>query len=115
MKRGDVRQAWREKLALNMLIWFACLCTAFVIVFLGRLICPTEHVFSQSELASHNFANNANNAYTSIRGEVFDLNTIVSLHGRTVAVVPAKTILKTYAGNKADDIFPVQVCFFSFA
>lgn len=42
MKRIDVRQAWREKLALNILIWFVCLCTAFVIVFLGRLICPTE-------------------------------------------------------------------------
>ncbi|KAF7342277.1 Glycosyltransferase family 2 protein [Mycena venus] len=109
MKRGDVRQAWREKLALNMLIWFICLCTAFVIVFLGRLICPTEHVFSQSELQSHNFQFSPNNVYTSVRGEVFDLNTITSLHERTVSVVPAKTILKTYGGTSADSIFPVQV------
>ncbi|KAF7319245.1 Glycosyltransferase family 2 protein [Mycena chlorophos] len=109
MKRIDVRQAWREKLALNLLIWFICLCTAFVIVYLGRLICPTEHVFSSSELASHNYLLNSQNVYTSIRGEVFDLNTVTSLHERTVSVVPAKTILKTYGGTSADNIFPVQV------
>ncbi|KAJ7473492.1 glycosyltransferase family 2 protein [Mycena latifolia] len=109
MKRLDVRQAWREKLALNLLIWFMCACTAFVIVFLARLICPTEHVFSKSELASHSYTFSPNNVYTAVRGEVFDLNTITSLHSRIVSVVPAKTILKTYGGGLADDIFPVQV------
>ncbi|CAK5267340.1 unnamed protein product [Mycena citricolor] len=109
MKREDVRQAWREKLALNLLIWFVCLCTAFVIVFLGKLICPTEHVFNSSELASHSYILNANNVYTSIRGEVFDLNTITELHQRSVSVVPSKTILKTYGGTSADSVFPVQV------
>ncbi|KAF7292507.1 Glycosyltransferase family 2 protein [Mycena kentingensis (nom. inval.)] len=109
MKRIDIRQAWREKLALNILIWFICGATAFVIVYLGRLICPTEHVFSQSELASHSYTFNANNVYTAIRGEVFDLNTITSLHTRVVSVVPSKTILKTYGGTTADNIFPIQV------
>ncbi|KAJ6586612.1 glycosyltransferase family 2 protein [Mycena sp. CBHHK59/15] len=109
MKRMDVRQAWREKLALNLLIWFVCLCTGFVIVALGRLICPTEHVFSTSELASHSFTFNPNNVYTSVRGEVFDLTTITSLHARVVNVVPTKTILKTYGGTSADSIFPMQV------
>ncbi|KAK6995982.1 glycosyltransferase family 2 protein [Favolaschia claudopus] len=109
MKRGDVRQAWREKLALNMLIWLMCLAMAFVIVFLQRLICPTEHVFSQSELSSHSFQFSPNNVYTSVRGEVFSLSTIVELHSRTVPVIPSKTILKTYGGTSADNIFPVQV------
>ncbi|KAF7347345.1 Glycosyltransferase family 2 protein [Mycena venus] len=109
MKRPDVRQAWREKLAINMLIWFICGCMVFVIVFLGRLICPTQHVFSQSELQSHSFQFSPNNVYTSVRGEVFDLNTITALHQRTVSVVPEKTILKNYGGTSADSIFPVQV------
>ncbi|KAJ7117961.1 glycosyltransferase family 2 protein [Mycena crocata] len=109
MKRIDVRQAWREKLALNILIWFMCGVTAFVIVALGRLICPTEHVFSESELASHSFTFNPNNVYTAVRGEVFDLNTITAVHARVVSVVPTKTILKTYGGSRADDIFPMQV------
>ncbi|KAJ7164534.1 glycosyltransferase family 2 protein [Mycena filopes] len=109
MKRIDVRQAWREKLAINILIWFACGATGFVIVMLSRLICPTEHIFSHNELQGHSYQTNPNNVFTSVRGEVFDLNVVTSLHSRVVGVVPAKTILKTYGGGSADNIFPVQV------
>jgi chitin synthase len=109
MKRMDVRQAWREKLALNMVIWFICGCAVFVIAVLGVLICPTEHVFNAGELASHSSTLSPNNVYTSIRGEVFDLTTLVATHERVVGVVPAKAIL-TYGGAAADGIFPVQVC-----
>lgn len=110
MKRLDVRQAWREKLALNMLIWFICGCTIFVIAVLGAVICPTEHVFSTNELQSHSVTGDPNNVFTSIRGEVFNLNQIAYTHNRVVNVVPAKAILK-YGGIKADNIFPVQVRF----
>ncbi|KAF8451038.1 hypothetical protein L210DRAFT_3357614, partial [Boletus edulis BED1] len=61
MKREDVCQAWREKFALNIIIWFICACAVFVIAVLGVVICPTEHVFTTSELASHSFSNSANN------------------------------------------------------
>lgn len=109
MKRMDVRQAWREKLAINLLIWFLCCCTAFVIAVLGILICPTEHVYNTNELASHSSTLSPNNVLTSIRGEVFDLTTLAATHGRIVNVVPTKSILK-YGGTSADNIFPVQVC-----
>ncbi|KAJ7602389.1 hypothetical protein DFH06DRAFT_956313, partial [Mycena polygramma] len=45
----------RERLALDMLIRFMCGCTVFVIVFLGRLICPTEYIVFSSGLAAHSF------------------------------------------------------------
>ena len=105
----DIRQAWREKLALNLLIWFICGCAVFVIAVLGVLICPTEHVFNTSELASHSSTLSPNNVYTSIRGEVFDLSKLTQAHQRVVAVVPSKAILN-YGGESADAIFPVQVC-----
>jgi chitin synthase len=108
MKRMDIRQAWREKLALNMIIWFICACAVFVIAVLGNVICPTEHVFSTSELASHSLKLNPNNVYTSIRGEVFDLGQIAATHQRVVGVVPNKAIL-AYGGMSSDNIFPVQV------
>ena len=91
-----------------MLIWFICACAVFVIAILGDVICPTQHVFSTSELASHSATSNPNNVYTSIRGEVFDLNNIAFTHERIVSVVPSKSILK-YGGTSADNIFPVQV------
>ncbi|KAF9019249.1 glycosyltransferase family 2 protein [Hymenopellis radicata] len=106
MKRLDVRQAWREKLALNMLIWFVCGCTIFVIIFLGNLICPTQHVYNTGELAEFNSKSSL--VYTSIRGEVFDLGVVNAQHLRAVSVVPSKMIL-TYGGTTSDNIFPVQV------
>lgn len=108
MKRMDVRQAWREKLALNIIIWFSCGCAVFVIAILGDLICPTEHVFSTSELASHSVENQPNNVYVAIRGEVFDLTEVAQTHLRIVPVVSQKSIMK-YGGTIADDLFPVQV------
>ncbi|KAG5643421.1 hypothetical protein DXG03_000965 [Asterophora parasitica] len=108
MKRMDVRQAWREKLAINILIWLACCGAIFVIAVLGLLICPTEHVFNSVELASHSATLSPNNVLTAIRGEVFDLTTIAATHQRIVGVIPTKPILK-YGGQVADNIFPVQV------
>jgi chitin synthase len=108
MKRLDVQQAWREKLALNILIWLMCGSAVFVIAVLGDLICPTEHVFSTGELASHSVENNPNNIYIGIRGEVFDLTQVAQTHLRIVPVVSQKSILK-YGGTIADDLFPVQV------
>ncbi|KAJ3554665.1 hypothetical protein NM688_g2995 [Phlebia brevispora] len=108
MKRPDIQQAWREKLALNMIIWFMCGCAIFIIAIIGPLICPTEKVFSTSELQSHSLQNQPSNVYTSIRGEVFDLTEIAATHQRVVSVVPEKSLLK-YGGVASDDIFPVQV------
>jgi chitin synthase len=109
MKRLDVRQAWREKLAINLLIWFICACSIFVIAVLGIIICPREYVFSSSEIQSHSFTNDPGHTYTSIRGEVFDLTGIFQLHSTIVSVVPVKTVMK-YGGVDATSIFPVQVC-----
>ncbi|KAI0725977.1 glycosyltransferase family 2 protein [Fomitopsis betulina] len=108
MKRPDVQQAWREKLAINMLIWFVCGCAIFVIAVFGNLICPTEHVFTTSELQQHSYKNSPNNVYTSIHGEVFDLTEIAVTHLAIVPVVSQKSVLN-YGGVSSDDIFPLQV------
>jgi len=108
MKRMDVRQAWREKLALNIIIWFICGCAVFIIAILGNLICPTEHVFTLSELQSHSAKNSPNNIFTAIRGEVFDLTNFIPYHQRIVSVVSSKS-MQAYGGVDATNIFPVQV------
>ncbi|ODO09469.1 hypothetical protein I350_03069 [Cryptococcus amylolentus CBS 6273] len=108
MKRSDIRQAWREKLAINMIIWFICGCTVFVIAVLGPLICPTQHVYSTSELASQSYTSEPDETYTAIRGEVFDLSSFAPTHLTAVSVVPKKSFM-TYGGLDATDLFPVQV------
>jgi chitin synthase len=111
MKRLEIRQAWREKLALNIIIWFICGCAIFVIAILGLVICPTEHVYSTGELQSHSVTLNPNNVFTSIRGEVFDLTQIAQYHQIVVPVIPTKPVLQ-YGGVAADLLFPVQVAKF---
>lgn len=108
MNRLDIRQAWREKLAINMIIWFICGCAVFVIAVLGNLICPRQYVFDSGEVADHSYQNNPDKTYISIRGEVFDLTRIAQAHGRSVPVVPTKLVLK-YGGTDASNLFPVQV------
>ena len=112
MKRQDVCQAWHEKLALNIIIWFICACAVFAIAVLGLVICPTQHMFNTSELTSHSYQNNPNNVYTSIQGEVFDLLGVAATHERVITLVPTKSVLQ-YGGMSADVIFPVQVCYLS--
>lgn len=108
MNRMDVRQAWREKLAINMIIWFICGCAVFVIAVMGNLICPREYVFDSGEVSDHSYLHNPKATYISIRGEVFDLTKIAQAHFRTVPVVPQKLVLK-YGGTDASELFPVQV------
>ncbi|CAO1629389.1 unnamed protein product [Parajaminaea phylloscopi] len=105
MRRPDIRMAWREKLAINMMIWFVCGCAVFVIAVLGNVICPKEHVYTPTELAAHK---GSTDAYTAIRGEVFDLTNILTMHRSAVSVV-ANTQLLAYAGTDSTSLFPVQV------
>ncbi|KAK4691763.1 chitin synthase, partial [Lecanoromycetidae sp. Uapishka_2] len=83
MKRKDIRLAWREKFAINLLIWFACGFVVFFIVIFPRLICPKQYVYSAAELSTNNGKNG---------------------HSSYVA-----TSLQKYAGVDATDLFPVQV------
>ena len=105
MKRQDIRTAWREKLAINLLIWFSCGFVVFFIVIFPQLICPRQHVFSAAELSSYD-GKKGHKSYIAIRGEVFDFGAFMPNH--YPSIVP-QTALKKYAGIDATFLFPVQV------
>ncbi len=105
MPRKDVRMAWREKFAINIIIWFSCLFCAFVLVVFPQLICPTQHVYSASELSSKN-GKGGSSSYVSLRGQVFDLGAFIPHH--YPPYLPSK-MLTQYAGEDITSLFPVQV------
>lgn len=105
MKRKDVRTAWREKFAINLLIWAACGFVIFFIVIFPQLICPKQHVYSAAELSS-NDGKGKDNSYVAIRGVVFDLGSFAPVHYPNI--VP-QAALQKYAGLDATALFPVQV------
>lgn len=105
MKRPEIRTAWREKLAINMIIWFACGVAIFMIVGFPGLICPTQDVYSVGELSTHNGKKGAS-SYIAISGVVFDYGDFMPTHQPDI--VPQKA-LKNYAGTDASALFPLQV------
>ena len=105
MKRPDIRTAWREKFAINLIIWFSCLFVCFFIVVLPQIICPRQHVYSAAELSNHD-GKKGRDAYVAIRGEVFDLGAFIPSH--YPKIVPQASLNK-YAGLDATNLFPVQV------
>jgi len=107
MKRPDIRQAWREKFAINLLIWLSNLFVVFFIVIFPQLICPRQYVYSAAELASHD-GKNGHSSFTAIRGEVYDLGAIVPTHYPNNKMIQPQSFDK-YAGVDATALFPIQV------
>lgn len=105
IKRKDVRMAWREKLAINMIIWLTCGFTIFLMIGFPMLICPKQNVYSAAELTAYDGIDD-NDAYVAIRGVVYDLGDFMPYH--YPSIIPQKS-LKKYAGTDATNLFPVQV------
>lgn len=71
MKRADVRIAWREKLAICMMIFGLCGVILFYIIVFGRLICPDkDKAWTESDLGTHT---GTNDYYAAIQGQVYDV------------------------------------------
>ncbi|KAI9262697.1 chitin synthase [Sporodiniella umbellata] len=80
MKREDVQMAWREKVALCILIFFFSGITIFVIVGLGEVICPgTRNMYSTANVGAHALPDDL---YLSVRGIVYDVTSFArTQHG----------------------------------
>jgi chitin synthase len=104
-KRLDVREAWREKFAINLLIWLSCAGVMFFMVGFPELICPRQDVYSLQELSAFNGQGKAK-SFVAMRGVVYDLAAFSPRH--YPSIVPSKA-LKGYAGKDATNLFPVQV------
>lgn len=106
MPRKDVRTAWREKLAINMLIWLACCAVILFLVGFSMLVCPTQNVLSPEEITGYSYDNNPDKTYGALRGYIFDLTKFTP--GHYPSVVPPKEVLE-YGGKDMTDLFPIQL------
>ncbi|KAH0209565.1 chitin synthase, partial [Aureobasidium melanogenum] len=71
MKRPDVRQAWREKFALMIIIFIINATVVFYIVGFGKLLCPNMNKAWNAKEVGYHAA--SNDYYVSFRGHVYDL------------------------------------------
>ncbi|KAJ1728099.1 hypothetical protein LPJ72_005626, partial [Coemansia sp. Benny D160-2] len=107
MKRPDVRMAWREKLAICVIIvilWFILL---FIIIGLGLILCPKENVWTMDDIAS---LTSSSKSYMSVRGSVYDITSFIkqTAHGDSYNTA-RPDIMAQYAGLEANASFPIPV------
>ena len=106
MRRKDVQTAWREKLAINILIWLLCGLAIFIIIPFPTLLCPKSNVLLPSEVQQKSLKSSPNYVLTSIRGKVFDLTNFQPSH--YPSFITARDVLN-YGGADSSQLFPVQI------
>jgi chitin synthase len=92
MKRDDIRMAWREKVAICILILIVCALQMFFIIGLGPLICPRQNIYTMEELAARN-GFETDQFYVGIYGAVYDLDYFTQTNIHT------KSMIKGFAGK----------------
>ncbi|GAA5924955.1 uncharacterized protein JCM15063_005776 [Sporobolomyces koalae] len=106
MKRPDVRMAWREKLALCMLIFFSCGVVIFYIIVFGKLLCPNfDKAWNIKELGYHG---GASDYWVGVRGNVYDLTKFYKVqHSDIPGQTVTSELMLELGGLDITDYFPI--------
>ncbi|KAJ2714940.1 hypothetical protein H4R19_001465, partial [Coemansia spiralis] len=106
MKRPDVRMAWREKVAIFAIIVFIWCVMLFVIIGLGLILCPKEHVWTMDDVATHD---SPEDSYVTLRGRVYDITEFLNQKHGTKSFPAAKDLMLMFAGQEINASFPLPV------
>ncbi|KAI0225522.1 hypothetical protein L0F63_000167 [Massospora cicadina] len=106
MKRSDVRMAWREKVALCIIIFTISALVVFFIAGVNPLVCPERDIYSVSEVLSSK--GDKKKPLYHLYGRVYDMSAIRGIkqgHYRA----NYEYMLETYSGENLDHAFPIQI------
>ncbi|KAJ1912651.1 hypothetical protein H4219_005522 [Mycoemilia scoparia] len=105
MKRPDIRMAWREKVAICIIIVFLWAVMLFVIIGLGLVLCPRQKVWSAMEVQGYN---TEDKAFISMYGSVYDITSFIRRnHAPTYGTT--WNLMKVYAGKDVNNSFPISI------
>ena len=98
MKRSDIQQAWREKLALCILILLLSALMLFFIIGFNKLLCPSDKMFRLTdEMGQYS---SREELYVAVHGHVFDYTTARNTHSG------GAEFIDEYGGRDATAEFP---------
>nr|XP_018266092.1 chitin synthase [Kwoniella dejecticola CBS 10117]OBR88250.1 chitin synthase [Kwoniella dejecticola CBS 10117] len=108
LKRQDVRMAWREKLAIFMMIILSCCIVLFYIIFFGRLLCPdSDKAWNTSELATHQ---GEDDYMAAIAGKVYDFTKFYKgQHSDFQGYTTSADVMLQFAGQDLTNYFPMPM------
>ncbi|KAJ2688564.1 hypothetical protein IWW39_002115 [Coemansia spiralis] len=105
MKRPDVRMAWREKVAICVIIVFLWALLLFIIIGLGLILCPRQYVWTMNDV---NNINSRSKSYMALRGSVYDITDFIRQNNHGNSAYPARPdMLAMYAGLDVNASFPI--------
>ncbi|ORZ30769.1 chitin synthase-domain-containing protein [Catenaria anguillulae PL171] len=104
MSRPDIQLAWREKVAICIVIFWLCVAQLFFIIGLGPVICPRQKIYNNEELY---FKTDTDKALVAIYGNVYRLEDFVKFGSYHPA-----NLLWTYAGLDLTAGFPRTPAFY---
>ncbi|KAJ2078396.1 hypothetical protein H4R24_004508 [Coemansia sp. RSA 988] len=104
MKRPDVRMAWREKVAICIIIFFIWCILLFIIIGLGLILCPKEYVWTMEDVAGHN---SPDDIYVALRGRVYDISEYINQKHGVSSYSASKDLMMMYAGQDINATFPI--------
>jgi chitin synthase len=110
MQRKDIQMAWREKVALNLLIFVLSIVVIFFIGVFGLIICPKEDVLTLGELEgklSWKFV------YVYTNGEIFDVTKFGKVH-ETSFGVKNETFIARMGGRDVQPLLEVKPSYCAF-
>ncbi|OMJ27379.1 Chitin synthase 6 [Smittium culicis] len=106
IKRPDVQLAWREKVAICIIIcllWFVLL---FFIIGLGLIMCPRQYVYGMNEIGVHV---TKDDAYIALRGVAYDITNFVNVpHGLSRGGAVLEDMLG-FSGMDVNGSFPIPI------
>ena len=110
LKRPDIRFAWREKLAICVIIALINGLILFIILGLGKILCPDMNkAWNESQLSAYN---TGNQFYVAVAGKVYDISKFWKLDHADYASKfwpDDDTILQDFAGRDLSLYFPVPL------
>ncbi|KAJ2488868.1 hypothetical protein IWW37_004454 [Coemansia sp. RSA 2050] len=105
MKRPDVRMAWREKVAICVIIVFLWALLLFIIIGLGLILCPRQYVWTMNDV---NNINSRSKSYMALRGSVYDITDFIRQNNHGNSAYPARPDqLALFAGLDVNASFPI--------
>ncbi|KAM0425501.1 hypothetical protein ACHAPT_009290 [Fusarium lateritium] len=103
MRRPDVRQAWREKVALFSIILFMNALILFWMIGLGTLLCPnSDKAWNRKEVATHQ---GDDDFWVSIHGKVYDISDFWKRQHSDTAIETTTANMQPLAGLDMDEYF----------
>ncbi|MBW0492481.1 hypothetical protein O181_032196 [Austropuccinia psidii MF-1] len=108
MTRPDVQMAWREKVALCIIIFLMCGMVLFVILGLGKILCPNlAKAWNLTELGYHA---TESDYFVGVRGQVFDLTKFWrGQHSDILAQQSTNADMLALAGQDLTNYFPIPL------